>query len=193
MSNLSSLDNRPIEILPDRYRQIIASHIPNGIEIGFQLADMGFFDAPASTKYHGSYPGGLFDHSFNVTMSLVAITKQMGLVWERPESPWIIGLLHDLCKADQYNQTPAGYEWRKDTLFAGHGTKSVVLASTLLKLTEEEVACIVYHMGAFTEQEEWSNYTRAVHKYPNVLWTHTADMAAAHIKEIQDEWEGKKA
>lgn len=23
----------------------------------------GFFEAPASTKYHGNYEGGLFDHS----------------------------------------------------------------------------------------------------------------------------------
>ena len=28
-----------------------------------QLDELGFFTAPASTKYHGSYEGGLFDHS----------------------------------------------------------------------------------------------------------------------------------
>lgn len=38
-------------------------------------------------------------------------------------------------------------------------------------------------MGAFTDKEEWNNYTRAIHKYPNVLWTHHADMIAAHIIE----------
>lgn len=27
-----------------------------------QLMAMGFFTAPASTKYHGNYEGGLFDH-----------------------------------------------------------------------------------------------------------------------------------
>lgn len=32
-----------------------------------QLMAMGFFTAPASTKYHGNYEGGLFDHSFTVT------------------------------------------------------------------------------------------------------------------------------
>ena len=39
-------------------------------------------------------------------------------------------------------------------------------------------------MGAFVDQKEWNDYTRAIHKYSNVLWTHTADMIAAHILEI---------
>lgn len=28
------------------------------------------------------------------------------------------------------------------------------------------------------------DYTRAIHRYPNVLWTHQADMIAAHIKGL---------
>lgn len=44
--------------------------------------------------------------------------------------------------------------------------------------------CIRYHMGAFTDKEEWQDYTRAIHRYPNVLWTHQADMIAAHIKGL---------
>ena len=30
----------------------------------------GFFTAPASTKYHGAYPGGLYDHSKQVFLQL---------------------------------------------------------------------------------------------------------------------------
>lgn len=48
----------------------------------------------------------------------------------------------------------------------------------------EEILCIRYHMGAFVDQKEWNDYTRAIHECPNVLWTHTADMIAAHILEI---------
>lgn len=48
-----------------------------------QLMAMGFFTAPASTKYHGNYEGGLFDHSFTVTTSLLSLTKRMGLHWNR--------------------------------------------------------------------------------------------------------------
>ena len=40
----------------------------------------GFFTAPASTKYHGAFEGGLFEHSRNVTQVLVALTKDNGLI-----------------------------------------------------------------------------------------------------------------
>lgn len=162
-----------------------------------RLVDMGFFTAPASTKYHGAYEGGLFDHSVNVTLALLELTRWCDLRWRRPESPYIIGMFHDLCKADQYKhpvvakdligtkvEDTHAWEYRKNTLLKGHGEKSVMLLSQFYTLTEEEIVCIRYHMGAFTPQEEWNDYTGAIHRYPNVLWTHTADMIAAHIKEV---------
>lgn len=140
-----------------------------------------FFYAPASTKYHGNYEGGLFDHSFIVMNTLVDLTRHNNLKWQRDGSPFIVGLLHDLCKIDQYKLGEAGYEYNADTLLTGHGDKSVMLISEHMQLTEEEVMCIRYHMGAFTEKEEWRLYTRAVNQFPNVLWTHQADMIASHI------------
>ena len=140
-----------------------------------------FFYAPASTKYHGNYEGGLFDHSFMVMNTLVDLTRHNNLKWQRDGSPFIVGLLHDLCKIDQYKLCEAGYEYNTDTLLTGHGDKSVMLISEHMQLTEEEVMCIRYHMGAFTDKEEWRYYTRAVNQYPNVLWTHQADMIASHI------------
>jgi len=50
-----------------------------------------------------------------------------------------------------------------------------------MKLTPEEVMCIRWHMGAFDEKHNWKYYTAAVKKYPNVLWTHTADMIASQM------------
>ena len=35
------------------------------------LETTDFFEAPASTKYHGAYPGGLVEHSLNVCRELV--------------------------------------------------------------------------------------------------------------------------
>lgn len=143
-----------------------------------------FFTAPASTKYHGNYEGGLFDHSYSVMKNLVSLTERNGLKWQRPESPLIVGMFHDLCKIDQYKEKAPGYEYNTETLLKGHGDKSVMLLSSLMKLTEEEILCIRYHMGAFTDKEEWSDYTRAIHKYENVLWTHHADMIASHVQNI---------
>jgi len=49
---------------------------------------------------------------------------------------------------------------------------------------EEELLCIRWHMGAFDDKENWNSYGRSVTEYPNVLFTHTADMIAARIMRI---------
>ena len=150
------------------------------------LEAIGFFTAPASTKYHGAYSGGLYDHSKAVAEALMDLTKKLNLPWQNPTSPLIVGMFHDLCKADQYQLRSDGtYEFRKDTLFTGHGEKSVMLLSTIMQLTEEEAACIRYHMGAFSDNaEERSAYSRACRYYPQVLYTHTADMIASQVRGI---------
>jgi HD superfamily phosphohydrolase YqeK len=145
----------------------------------------GFFTAPASTKYHGNYEGGLFDHSFAVTTSLLSLTKRMGLNWKRKASPYIVGMLHDLCKCDSYIHNPdCTYSYNPNILLPGHGDKSVILAQKIVDLTDEEMACIRWHMGAFDDKENWDKYGKSIEKYPNVLWTHTADMMAARIFKI---------
>lgn len=171
------------------------------------LALNHFFTAPASTKYHGNYEHGLFDHSFAVAKFLVRLTKDNHLTWKNPRSPYIVGMFHDLCKIDQYIpqyktreelelsplndpkpmkffKTLCGYEYNPDTLLKGHGDKSVMLLSQFYTLTDEEIMCIRYHMGAFTDKSEWNDYTRAVRNYPNVLWTHQADMLASHVAGV---------
>ncbi|MBR6982091.1 MAG: hypothetical protein IKH75_00935 [Ruminococcus sp.] len=145
------------------------------------LVDNGFFTQAASTKFHGAYEGGLFDHSLKVMSNLKLLTGRLDLEWERPESPYIIGMFHDLCKIDQYYKDGDAFKWRK-TDIPGHGDKSVLLLSRYMKLTREEVYCIRFHMGAFTDQKEWSSFTDAIHEFPNVHWTHCADMMASHIE-----------
>jgi len=150
----------------------------------------GFFDAPASTKYHGSYPGGLYEHSCAVAVRLQELTTDNHLLWERPQSPFIIGMFHDLCKIDQYVEKKPGldleyedapvYEYNTNTILKGHGPKSVMLLSQFITLTEEEILCIRYHMGAY-ETDDWDNFDRAIRKYQNVLWTHQADMLASKV------------
>jgi len=147
----------------------------------------GFFTAPASTKYHGNHMGGLFDHSLETMSQLVDLSLRNRLTWSRSESPYIVGMFHDLCKIDAYKVDPENPEkWihNEEILIKGHGDKSVMILSTLMQLTEEEVLCIRYHMGAFTDKSEWNYYTRAIEKYPNVLWTHMADMLASRVVGI---------
>lgn len=150
------------------------------------LDGIGYFNAPASTKYHGDYVGGLFDHSHVVTSSLLDLTEKLELKWERPISPYIVGMFHDLCKCDNYiyNSTSEKFEHRNDLILNGHGEKSVIMAQKLLDLTDEEIACIRWHMGAYDDKENWNILGKAIEKYPNVLYTHTADMIATRIRGI---------
>ncbi|MBM6667523.1 hypothetical protein H6A64_06675 [Lacrimispora saccharolytica] len=148
------------------------------------LEDLGFFEAPASTKHHGSYNGGLFDHSFEVTACLVDLTNRLELTWKREESPYIVGMYHDLCKCENYvfDIETDKYTYSPDIIIPGHGEKSVIMLSRYMYLTDEEIACIRWHMGAFERDPKmWDYYGRAIETFPNVLYTHTADMIASRI------------
>ena len=147
------------------------------------LIETGFFRAPASTKYHGNYDGGLYDHCRTVYERLNRLTKNNHLVWLRPKSPFIVGIFHDLCKIDQYKKTENGYEYNTDTALKGHGEKSVILLSRFIPLTEEERLCIRYHMGAY-ETESWKEFDTAIRAFQNVLWSHHADMLASKVDDV---------
>lgn len=159
------------------------------------LNEHEFWSAPASTKYHGAHPCGLAEHSIAVAKNLVSLTEKLGLKWANPRSPYLIGLLHDVCKTDQYKlddtymidlvTTGYHYNYRTDSIFSHHGEKSICMLASIITLTEEEVACIRWHMGAYeTDTNEWKYYGNAIGQYQNVLWTHTADMMASHIAGV---------
>lgn len=150
------------------------------------LEMLGFFTAPASIKYHGNYEGVLYDHSRQVMNDLINLTDRLELTWVRPESPLIVGMFHDLCKADAYIKTPDGWVHNPDPFLTEHGAKSVILTQMYVtRLTREEIYCIRYHMGPFgrkgADDEEAKEFNRAIKKFENVLFTHTADMIASQI------------
>lgn len=162
-----------------------------------QLDTLGFFVSPASTKYHGNYEGGLFDHCCAVTKELYALTSNNTLSWMRNCSPFIVGMFHDLCKCDKYRhpviantlggvpiQDSKNWEYVNGSPWGdSHGLKSVAIASTLVQLTQEEAMCIIHHMGAY-EKDDWQSYDAAIRRYSNVLWTHQADMLASKVHGI---------
>ncbi len=159
------------------------------------MADLGFFRYPASQTFHGTQDGGLYEHSMAVFRQLRYFTSHLDLKWQRPESPLLIGIFHDWAKLQNYEQIGSEDDLRyihsTERLFPGHGEVSIILAQQFLQnhisapqFTEEEIACIRYHMGAFTDQKEWDYYTNAIRKYPNVLWTHTSDMVTSQIHGI---------
>lgn len=165
------------------YSQFMPGPYTNGFFID-RLDKLGFFDAPASTKRHGAYEGGLFDHSFAVAKYLVEMTQRLGLTWGDKRSPYIVGMFHDLCKCEFYTpkEDEIGYDFKKELVIPGHGERSVIMLQNELHLTDEEIACIRWHMGAYeTDTRLWNCYGLAVKLYPNVLWTHTADMYVSKV------------
>lgn len=181
-----------ITVSPDTTKgayKIIMYNVKNDLEYYTRpdavrrLDEMGFFDAPASINHHGAYSGALFDHSLAVTGALLDYTDKMGLTWSDARSPYIVGMFHDLCKCDNYKVVDGKWKYNPNMILPGHGEKSIIMLQNIAPdaLTNEEIACIRWHMGAFDDRNNWEYYTRAVAKFPNVMYTHAADMAAAYI------------
>lgn len=169
------------------YQQIVDPISIRLVDLVPALADLGYFTQPASTRFHGAYEGGLFDHSLEVAKALMDLTDKLNLKWDRQSSPLVIGLFHDLCKCDNYvfDRESNKYIFNQDVILPGHGDKSVIMLQQLLPLTDEEIACIRWHMGAYeTDTKMWNYYGQAIEKYPNVLYTHMADMIASKIKGV---------
>lgn len=73
----------------------------------FIETESNFLKDPASSRYHLDVPHGLIIHSINVyhrLQWLCDIESEYNLKFNRPsdESIAIVGLFHDLCKADTY-------------------------------------------------------------------------------------------
>lgn len=158
-----------------------------------------FFTAPASSRFHGNYKGGLVEHSLNVYDCLKDYLKRERVIQEyglkyNEETIAIVALLHDICKINCYTvnmrnkkdetgkwiQVPF-YEYN-DTLPYGHGEKSVYMISGYMRLTREEAFAIRYHMG-FAGNEDARNVGSAFEMFPLAFALSTADMEATYFIE----------
>ncbi len=158
-----------------------------------------FYTAPASTRYHGAYSGGLLRHSLNVYECLCAylerdrVRERYGLSVS-DETAATVALLHDICKVNfyqvsyrnaknekgQWEQVP--YYTINDTLPYGHGEKSVYMLSGFIRLTRDEAMAIRWHMG-FSGIEDKNTIGAALEKYPLAFALSVADMEASYFLE----------
>ena len=152
------------------------------------LENSDFFEAPASTRYHGAWEGGLLAHSMKVYEILKTKT-------EDSDSVKIVALLHDICKVNYYKtdfrnvknngvweQVP--YYTVDDTIPYGHGEKSVMMISEFIKLTPEEKYAIRWHMGFSEPKELYGTIGAAYKKYPLALLAFEADLEATYFYNI---------
>ena len=165
-----------------------------------KLDESGFFDAPASSRFHLSCKGGLMEHSMNVYEAALFVREQ--IIQRRPEleeqlpldSVAICALLHDTCKTDIYKEgilsrknaekkkkKYVGYQVDYNTgLPLGHGEKSVIL---LLSWGLE----LRWHMSAWDmpmqSAEHKESFNAAKAKSPLVSLIQTADGIATGLLE----------
>ena len=154
-----------------------------------------FFNAPCSTKYHLSCPGGLSKHSLNVYDYFLLECKYHNDAFDY-ESRIICSLLHDICKVNTYVEKE---KWRKDKnnkwesypgyevedkFPVGHAEKSIILIRKFIELTDKEILAIRWHMGAFNlNQMELYGLHDALKVDPEILLLHIADWKSSVFLE----------
>ena len=178
---------------------------PGIVDLIRYLESSDFFTAPASTRFHGCYEGGLADHCLNVYNCLVFLTENLKdsdyvLPEVKDDSIILVSLLHDLCKVNTYQPVQ---KWRKDAqgkwedyigydknplMPMGHGAKSVFIANQFINLSKDEALAIFWHMGPYdisdymTRNELGQAFTESLLAF----LLHQADMMATYISENEN-------
>ena len=156
-----------------------------------KLEEIGYWRQPASMSHHLSGYGGLAKHSMNVTRRLVELTKCLGIWWPREESPYLVGMLHDLVKCRCYKlkgEVEGKPEWEYiQPVYPGHGACSAAIAAELgIELMRDEIVAITYHMGKYGVGREYkeNEFDNAVKWHgQQVIATCCADWYAARVDE----------
>ena len=161
-----------------------------------------FFQAPCSTRFHGSHAGGLVEHSIHVYECLDAYLKR-----ERCKDLYhmdysddtiaTVSLLHDVCKINVYkssvrnkkvdgNWIQVPYYEFDDKMPYGHGEKSVYMITPFMKLSREEAFAIRYHMG-FSNNDPANAVGYTFEHFPLAFALSTADMEATYFLDKKGE------
>lgn len=187
--------------LIQQFEELLLSTNREGIDKLIEyIRKTDFYTAPASTRFHSSYEGGLLQHSINVYKMLES--KSRTDTWRdilnNSNTIIIVSLLHDLCKANFYaiemrNKKNEAGKWEQVPFYTiddkspyGHGEKSVMMLMEFIKLTAEEKYAIRWHMGFSEPKENYSYIGKAMEKFPLVCALYEADLEATHLLESGD-------
>jgi len=169
-----------IDLLREIKRQGIKEYIK-------YLENSDFFNAPASTRYHRDYPGGLAEHCLNLLEPLKISNSRLKEKEQLPEeSLIIIALCHDICKEGLYSGGYGNYRILKGHPANNkHSILSIERIKKYIKLTRIERDIILYHMGLFSCYEYGMEYTpedlmRAIKRHPLIQIFAAIDMEETH-------------
>jgi len=212
----TSAENTNLDSLKKRFIGLCSTiHRPGMEELMTWLERSDFYTAPASTRFHGNYKGGLLEHGLNVYDRLVGFVSGYPDLEIKPETVAVVALFHDLCKVNNYvadfknvkvyrengskSDAKGRYDWEsqpiyrtEDRLPLGHGEKSVIILQNYIKLTRDEIYAIRWHMGSFDSAVKGGDYGmgNAFEMCPLAVMTHLADMEATYLVESNSKAEG---
>ena len=158
------------------------------------LEENDFYTCPASSRFHGAYPGGLLEHSLNVYDELKRLLSVYPEIQVPEESVVIAALFHDLCKVNMYTTEKRNRKnaetntWESYNAFVikekfhygGHGSKSVFIIQNFIKLTAQEAVAINCHMSCWNGDTSVGD---SYEQFPFAWALHVSDEAACYIKE----------
>ena len=199
-------------IMKNQFLELLRTTDREGMDnVILELEDLGFFEAPASSRFHLCKRGGLMEHSLNVYTTAMDIRETLIKRDENLEdllpldSVVIACLLHDVCKADIYKPVvkrkknsfgawvdAPGYDVDYHNFPLGHGEKSViVLLRCGLDLTDDEILAIRWHMNAwdlpFQSADMRGNFNEAKKLTPLLTLVQSADAISSSIFECDTE------
>lgn len=188
--------------MKERFEQLLSGVQREGVDKLLEfIRKSDFYTAPASTRHHGAYEGGLLKHSLNVYDCLANKWELDQGIWHEhmngieEETIILVALLHDLCKTYFYtiemrNKKNDRGQWESvpfytvdDKIPYGHGEKSVMMIEEYIKLKPIERYAIRWHMGPYEGEKQWNTLGQAMQKYPLILALHQADMEATYLLE----------
>ena len=174
-------------------REKAIEYLEKGRMAGFDVESLdkiGYFTAPASSRHHLAFKGGLIVHSMNVVDRMLELKA-----FENEESCYRVGMLHDVVKCMCYkpvirsvSPVEVAYEYVQPP-YPGHGVASVmILMDSGIVLYPEEAAAITWHMGAFgLGERDLKEYGAATRRFPReIILTHAADHLASKLEEIRE-------
>lgn len=126
-----------------------------------------FYTAPASTKFHECFPGGLVIHTLKVYNEIIDLLKLSKFKSVNVASAVFVALTHDWCKINKYEAyqknikdesgnwiQQSAYKSSETYMGLGHGPQSLMMVtqfcnSRYTKLSFEEMAAIRWHMYTY--------------------------------------------
>ena len=155
-----------------------------------------FFSAPASTRFHGAFEGGLCNHSLAVYEQLLRVNQAWSFNFTEAQMA-LVALCHDLTKCNCYKVSSRNvkndrtgqwekvpfYQFEEQAPFGFHGPKSAFIVQSFVRLTWEEGCAIACHMG-FSDQQNMNSVSNVYGMYSLAWALHVADEAASWVDGI---------